>query len=160
LDSPRQVCRKKQEEGVATLTCPKCKSVFAGSNQCPECGYYFAPKARSVITRDGRLVEINQPLRGPVDSEDKRRLFFLQLAGYGEMREFKPGWASYKYKERYGSWPPRAWTQHVASHGGIDPSMETMRWVKAKYMEYKRTKARSYQPNTDATRLWLEDTGT
>jgi hypothetical protein len=162
LDEERtqEAQRKKREEGVVTLTCPQCKCVFAGSNTCPSCGYYFAPKARAVITRDGRLVEINQPLRGVPDGEDTRRLFFLQLAGFGEMHDYKPGWALYKYKERYGSWPPRAWVKHVSTYGGVDPTIETMRWIKAKQMEYRRTKAREYQPNTEATRLWLEDTKT
>jgi superfamily II DNA or RNA helicase len=155
----KEAQRKKQEEGIVQLTCPSCKSVFAGSNQCPECGYYFARKARAVLAREGSLVEITSTRDGRgvlAQSRDERRLFFLQLVGYGEMRGYKGGWAGWKYKERYGHWPERAWRDHVSRYGGIDPNIDTMRWVKAQQMAYRRVKAREYHPNTEATRLWME----
>ena len=86
----------------------------------------------------------------------------MELFGYTEQRNYKPGYAAMKYKERFGVWPSWAWTNHCEQHGGIDPSMDTLRWVKSRDIAYHRAKAkaRDYTPNRESTQLWLEDTGT
>lgn len=149
----KEAQRKKERDGIKEIHCPKCKCVWAGSNTCPECGYYFAPKPKVVRTNDGALVE----LHGAPASENARRNFFLELYGYGQGRAYKPGWASYKYKERYNEWPPQNWTRHTAQYGGIEPGVASLRWIRSRMIAYQRAKKAEYVPkNTESTQQWLE----
>jgi superfamily II DNA or RNA helicase len=149
----------KASDDIVKLTCPQCKYVWEGGRSCPACGYYLAPKARAMMTRDGQLVEISKSGKvAEVLSENSRRNFYLELAGLAEMRGYKPGYAAMKYRERFNVWPPRNWSDHVGRYGGIDPSMATMRWVKSRTIAFHRAKKRDYHPDKDATLQWLEET--
>ena len=146
--------RAKKEE-PAQITCPQCKCVWVGSNTCPSCGYFFQAKPRTIGTREGSLVEVG-PNKTRAMTEEQRRAFFLELYGYSEMKNYKPGWAAYKYKERFGAWPPRNWSSHTSAYGGIDPSQATMRWVLSRQIAYSRAKRREYRPNDELTQQWLD----
>jgi superfamily II DNA or RNA helicase len=148
----------KPKDEIKKLTCPDCKCVWAGSNTCPSCGYYFAPRARVVTVGEGELSEVG-PRRASLLTENQRRNFYLELAGYGEMKAYKPGYSAMKYKERFGEWPPRNWSSHVQRFGGIDPSISTLRWIKSRDIAYHRVKRREYRPNTESTQQWLESIG-
>ena len=157
--------RKESEQGIVQLTCPQCKYVFAGSNTCPACGFYFAPKPRVLSTRDGQLVELDASgtIARPV-TEQTRRTFYLEMAGYTEMRGYKPGFAAMKYKERFGSWPPRSWADHVSRYGGIEPSISTLRWVKSRNIARARAKQRDMLRDLDRkpfidTVAWMDSPG-
>lgn len=143
LDEQRtkEAKEKKKSAGVVSITCPICKCVFEGSRQCPSCGFWFPNKAKAVETRDGQLVEITSHPAN--DSKEQRMRFFLELAGYGELKEKKPGWAAHCYKERYDEWPEWAWKKHVETHGGMDPSVPTIRYVKSRSIAYARQKAKA-----------------
>lgn len=149
----REAKRKREEAGEVTINCPQCKAVFAGSNTCPSCGYYFAPKPRVISTREGSLVEVGA-LKARQMTEGQRLSFYLELAGLAEMKGYKPGWAAYKYKERFGAWPPYGWRDQA----GVEPSMSTMRWAKSREIAYHNAKRRAYKPNATASQLWLEST--
>jgi DNA repair protein RadD len=137
--------KKEAEQGIVAITCPQCKCVWEGSNQCPSCGYYFQQKAKGVETRNGQLVEIG---KSKVESPESKMRFFLELAGLGEMKDYKSGWAANQYKERFGEWPEWKWKNHVDKFGGMDPSIETIRWVKSRMIRYSKAikKAQVHQP--------------
>ena len=44
-------------------------------------------------------------------------------------RGYKPGWAAYKYKEKFGAWPP-------ATVAPISPSPEVRSWVRSRDIAY------------------------
>lgn len=160
----REAQRKREEAGEVKLTCPQCKAVFAGSNTCPSCGYYFAPKPRLITAHEGQLVEVGPNKRYREMTEGARRLFYLELVGYAEQKGFKRGYATAKYKERFNAWPKQAWQAHATQWGGIDPSIETSRYLRAQDAAWRRQKAnrvareRQVHPNTIATMEWLKDT--
>lgn len=54
-----------------------------------------------IVSADGRLLS-------PDTIEGKKRCYFdlLQLA---KAKEYKPGFASHRYKSRFNAWPPREW---------------------------------------------------
>jgi hypothetical protein len=113
------------------LTCPECSCCFTGARLCPECGYFFAPKGKEVKTLDGELVEIGEHL----DRKDQdRQAFLAELRGIAQERNFKPGWAAHKYKEKYGDWPPRSFGDTPSA----TPSITTRRWVKSQYDAWRR----------------------
>jgi hypothetical protein len=43
--------------------------------------------------------------------EDPKRALFNLNAEHARKRGFKPGYASAKYKDKYGEWPPWNWSQ-------------------------------------------------
>jgi DNA repair protein RadD len=136
--------QKKEAAGVVQITCPQCKYVFQSARQCPSCGYIFPPRAERIDTRDGQLVEVGTKKKDW--SSEQRMHFFLELAGYGELKDYKSGWAANKYRERFNEWPVSAWTNHVAKYGALDPSIETLRWIKSRMIAYSRAKARGARP--------------
>jgi len=54
------------------------------------------------------------------------------LAYIAVERGYKPGWAAYKYKEKFGAWPPRG---NVVP---IEPSPEVLSWVRSRMIAYAR----------------------
>jgi len=130
--------KRQQESGVVEITCPVCKYSFEGSRQCPKCGYWFQQKAKAIETREGQLVKMDGKQKP--DTPEQRMKFFLELSGYGDMKSYSPGWASHKFREKYGDWPEWKWKQHAEKHGGLDPSIETIRWVKSRIIAHAKSR--------------------
>lgn len=140
-EAAKQEREKKDER---ELKCPSCSAVWIGGRQCPECGYFFPPKAKKVETHDGRLVELNGTTSDvSTHTPQERFTFFRELTGYAEAHAYKPGWAAHKYKERYGSWPDWKWNVEVERAGGIDPTVETSRWIRSRQIAWSRAGGRS-----------------
>jgi superfamily II DNA or RNA helicase len=125
--SPAEARETKQ------LTCPDCACVFAGGRLCPTCGYYFAPKGKEVRTLEGELIEIGADLE---PEQCDQLAFFAQLRGVAREKNYKPGWAAYKFKERFGEWPPRRFESVIAAQ----PSIETRRWVKSRAIAWLKAR--------------------
>lgn len=154
--------KEKEEKGETSITCKQCKCVFEGGNQCPACGWSIPPKIRPVSTVDGELVEYTKMGLKPKSqmSEADRRIFFMELAGYGEMKEYKPGWAANQYKQRFGEWPPWAWKTHVEKHGGLEPSLATSRFIQSRMIAYRKAKGRNiFQRNAAIAEAMYGDAG-
>jgi hypothetical protein len=111
-------------------------AVFAGSRTCPECGWELRPKGRIVHTLDGELVEIGAGL--PEDEIDRRQ-FFAELRGYCVEKGWKPGAAAWKFKEKFGHFPPRDWSHWSP----LEPSLETRRWIKSRNIAWAKSRARA-----------------
>jgi superfamily II DNA or RNA helicase len=129
LDGERALVERdksgRDETEPKSLTCPECYAVFCGMRVCPECGYCFAPKGAPVVTLEGELVEVGAPA---VQEQRDQRAFFAELRGFAAESNYKPGWAAYKFKEKFGSWPPRSWNDEPL----VEPSISTRRWLKSR----------------------------
>lgn len=137
LDGERALVERQKSESerreAKLLTCPECACVFAGARLCPECGYFFAPLGKEVRTLDGELVEVGAHLK---PEQQDRRGFFAELRGIAAERGFKAGWAAYKYREKFGAWPPRSF-EHTAA---AQPSLTTRRWVKSRTIAWLKSR--------------------
>ncbi len=93
----------KEEKGDVPLkVCPNCHAVLQiAISVCPTCGHTFAPAREDPEEVSGSLVEVPSNLLQR-QIQDYHR--FLQAA---EKRGYKPGWAYYQFRERYGCNPPR-----------------------------------------------------
>jgi DNA repair protein RadD len=99
---------------IATTTsyhvCKGCFAYVTGS-PCPLCGHVAPPvQARELRTAPGALVAVGS---APGGKGDDRRAYFDKQVERARHQGFKPGFASAKYKEKYGEWPPWAWGQAV-----------------------------------------------
>jgi len=94
-------------------TCPKCYA-YVLRNPCELCGYFATPEERQIRERlaASRLVE-----RG---TEDVRRAFFIAALTKAKAKGYRPGFASAKYKEHYGEYPPWSWGQEAKQ--AMDPA--------------------------------------
>jgi DNA repair protein RadD len=115
--------------------CPACHAVWTGSARCPECGYELRPSGRMVQALDGELVEIAV---GAAPEEQDRRAWYAELRGYATERGFKVAWAAYKYRDKYGTFPPFPWNDEPAAA----PSIATRGWLKSRAIAWARSRER------------------
>lgn len=101
LEDQKKTKREKNECPVKT--CPACFSVLATAvAECPECGHEFpAAAAASKEESDGELVEVR------LATKDERRDYYTWLLAEAKRTGRKPGWAFWKFKEKFLSEPPR-----------------------------------------------------
>ena len=90
---------EKPEVELKMQECPVCYSQFQGRT-CGACGYQLPPKAE-ILKDDGKeLVKVNK-----LTSKEDKQVFLSGLIRFGMNRGYKEGWASWKYKEKFGVWP-------------------------------------------------------
>lgn len=131
---PGEPRSRKSAEAAAKLPkeCTSCHYVKpAGVHQCPECG--FTPARREdVETKAGKLTQISGG-KAKADHATKQR-FWSGLQWYREQRGYAEGWASNKYKERFGVWP-RGMLNIARA-----PDAECANFVKAGMIRYAKAK--------------------
>jgi hypothetical protein len=65
--------------------------------------------------------------------EDKERWLGMLLY-IAHQRSYKPGWAAYKYKEKFGVWPV---SRHVPH---LEPTMTVMSWVRSRQIAWAKSR--------------------
>jgi superfamily II DNA or RNA helicase len=95
--------KKQKKEEPLPKACPKChvlKPVKAKA--CPNCG--FITKSQNELFEEaGTLVKLKKANK-EVRKEEKQS-FYSGLLGYADNKGYSQGWASHKYKEKFGVWP-------------------------------------------------------
>ena len=124
--------------------CPKCAFLVpVGVFECPNCGY--KPKRpQSVEVTDGELVELQ--FAAKVKRKDNRDMtvdekarFFGELKRYAIENKYKEGWASMKYKDKFGVWPndPRVRNAPVRP---VSPGVRN--WVISQNIKWAKSRSR------------------
>jgi len=127
--------RKKEPK---KLTCEKCHAVFTGTLTCPACGYTMPSHfAKYLTTEDDDLVELTRTQRknNRDFSIEQKRAFLAELHGYAHENNYQPGWASNKYKDRFGVWP-----NAIGSVLPLKPSRETLSWIRSRAIAWAHSK--------------------
>lgn len=100
--------KEPSQEQKDACKCPKCSMVWAGGDTCLNCGFVRV-KRNEVIAIPGEMVEIGASKRkADKFSPELKADFYAQLLGYADDRGYKPGWAFYQYKDRFGVQPSMA----------------------------------------------------
>jgi DNA repair protein RadD len=137
LDDGRELqkAQPKQTE-VLPKKCPKCSFLKPPKLlACPCCG--FTPVVQNKVTnREGELIEFRSRSTPAQPSMAERQAFHAELMGIAQTRSYKLGWVSYKYKERYGQWPP----SHYSALQPRTPSPATSRWVQSRNIAYAKSR--------------------
>lgn len=96
-------------QSVSIHTCKKCFAMWCtDALACPECGHEREVKKREVDEDSG--VQLKQLDHTPQNEE---RNYFVKQAELARAKGFKPGFAGAKFKEKFGKWPPWAWSQQL-----------------------------------------------
>jgi len=126
LDSGKKV---GENDPLGLRRCGACQLLFDPDEPCcPECGWTPEPPARErpSIHGAGRLVQFD-------DGDFAYRAQFWRLIEAQRMAAgYRPGWAAYRFRERFGTWP-------VVGDGElIDPERATLDEKRAVYIGFLR----------------------
>ena len=115
--------------------CPACGGLWTSSNNiCDECGFERKIQ-KNIISVACELKELDSKRR---QKEVDSAKFYSEILYYGRQKGYKDGWSAHKFKEKFGAFPPKAWS----SAEGSPPSPETLGWIKSKAIAYAKGKAK------------------
>lgn len=115
---------------IATRTCKGCFAVIPASARiCPWCGFVSPVQAREVRETGDELVEVSPLHRrylamGPDERLDMYRGLVLDAKNAG----YKPGYAAYQYKSRFGIWPEPEIVARAEAGTGL-PIEALAKWI-------------------------------
>lgn len=126
------VTLRPERKGEAPLPkeCPSCHFLRPPKvHQCPACG--FAPEPRNKIVCDeGELIEI----RGRQIADGlAEAAFYGQLKHYAKGKDYAPGWAAHKFKEKFGNWP-----NHLRDVPPMQPTPEALAWIRSRQIAFAK----------------------
>jgi superfamily II DNA or RNA helicase len=102
--------------------CPDCYAYIASHTRvCPHCDHSFERQ----MEEEERMREVNVPLVERTQAIDPRRRDFDAFFEEARKKGYKPTWASVRYKEKYGDWPPYAWAQFAKASFDNDLQWQT-----------------------------------
>jgi len=104
--------RAERENEKKPTKCIKCLA-YIKHYPCPACG--FAP----VVTPREIVQNSNAELEERVFT-DPRKAFFDRKVEEARLKGFKPTFASMKFKDEYGEWPPFSWGQAAKNAFALD----------------------------------------
>lgn len=98
LDPKKKQVREQVSE-IRIMQCAKCFYTHRPAAVCPKCGYVYPAKRRQLETKEARLERITETVRHYNDPKECKNR--SELAAYGKLKGYKPGWAYYAAK-KYG----------------------------------------------------------
>ncbi len=129
--------KHKQKERSTPLPkiCGECQAVIPPkADVCPGCGMRVF--RRTVEHVAGELVELNSRRSGKVEPTVRdKALFYAELKGYAEVKRYSDGWASHKYREKFGVWPN---LPQIKSSSAISPSVATRNWILSRQIAFAK----------------------
>ena len=123
---------------VATQALRGCKAVVPrASKECLCCGSPIHART-DVEAIDGELIELGSRRSGANATIEDKAAFFSELRGHATLRGYNDGWASHKYRERFGVWPndPR-----VRCARPTPPSIKTKNWLISRQIAFAKARA-------------------
>lgn len=107
--------------------CKKCFAYYlASASACTHCGHVPPVAERELPTETPAQIE-------RVTANTLERSFYVSGVNLARSRGFKPGMAAFKFKEKFGKWPPWAWSQETKTIFANDT--EWQRRLEARQLE-------------------------
>lgn len=119
------------------VDCAKCGALRTAGEACRHCGFKPAPPPRAVAVIDGDLAHVTRGgTRQRVYSPEDKVMWRRMLTFIGIERNYKPGWAAHKFKEKFGEWPP------FGSVPPLEPTPEVRSWVRSRQIAYAKARTK------------------
>jgi superfamily II DNA or RNA helicase len=133
--------KKQSTKEESVIICEGCFRTYSGSNICPSCGKMHESKSDYISFIDSQLGLVNKKTR-IADAKEKygddfRDVFYEELLGMAAIKDYKETWASYKYKQRFGIWPPKK------TYKASMPTKATKSYVKHLQIRYRKGKEKN-----------------
>ncbi len=132
LDDGREKAKKEPTVKEKTDSkCPKCDHLWpSSSDTCPCCGFVRARK-NAVLAVPGEMYALG----GQQEAlSAQKQTFFSQLLALGRIKGYKPGWAYYKFVDKFGHDPKGL--KYVESA----PTAEVAKWVVSQNIRARKAK--------------------
>ena len=129
--------RKADRKAAEVRVCAVCKAVMPRATLiCSACGYE-QPAKTAVIETDATLVEFGkeQGEARPAPIVLEQSEFFAELKGYAQGRTYAAGWASYKFREKFGVWPNHPAVRDVEPRS---PSLKVLNWIRSRAIAFAK----------------------
>jgi superfamily II DNA or RNA helicase len=128
---------KPQDQERLPKKCAKCSFMKPPKMlACPCCGFIPTPQPRAMHC-DGNLIEMESRTTTIGPTAEEQIDFFQQLRAVAQLRGYKDGWTSHKFRERFGHFPP--WNYRTLQPK--TPSDATFRWVKSRQIAFAKARA-------------------
>lgn len=136
LDEKVEKAKREPTEKIKKESkCPVCAHLWPKhSDTCPSCGYVRQLR-NQVASVAGQLEEL---VAGHRAMRDEKQDFYSELIFIANDRQYNPGWASHKYREKFGVWP------RGLNETAKVPTIKTINWIKHKQIAWAK-KQRQYQ---------------
>ena len=136
-EKTEKVKKEPTDKEKKDAKCPVCSHVWPkATDTCPSCGY-VRQKRSMVENVAGELHELEGTR---TNTKLEKQKFYSELIYIANHKNYQRGWASNKYREKFGVWPK-----------GLDeipspPSLKTVNWIKHKNIAWakKQQKAREH----------------
>lgn len=105
-DADKRKRKEKTEKEKKQACCPKCRQIWVGRvDVCPTCG--FVKERRSKVDAvAGTISEISATKKKVDKFERSYQIdFYQQLLQFARGKGYQDGWAYYKFKDRFGTFP-------------------------------------------------------
>ena len=124
---------KKKPKKPKTVTCRECLNVQDPAKTCRQCGADLSAKfAEAMAAYDVALEEVKRgKAQGKAQAQTEMQVFFSELLKVAAEWNYKPGWASNQFRNKFQIWPNGL--------GDIPASRirkETRQWVKGQQIRY------------------------
>lgn len=130
----RALTRKEKGEPMPK-ECPACHTLKAPKiSECPACG--FTPTRQSDIeAEEGELVELTRKPKKEKFTQDQKSQWMGGLLWVARDKGYSTGWASHKYREKFGVWP------QGVDRLAMPPTDELRNWLKSKAIARAKAQA-------------------
>lgn len=129
---PRKEPTQKDKEAAK---CPRCGHLWgSGSDVCSHCGA-VRQRRNEISAVAGEMKELSTVARKEKFSAEYKEDFYAQLIGFTVKRNIKPGFAYYKYQERFGVGP------YMSKPAPKEPGPEVLNWIKSRFAAQRKQRA-------------------
>jgi DNA repair protein RadD len=125
------------------LECRQCGALRKGGEPCSHCGFQPKRRPEAILFADGELARVtNGKAKSVHHHPAELARWHAMLLWVAQERDYKPGWASFKYKEKFGVWP-----RWGSSPQPIPPSPEVSSWVRSRDIAYAKAREKAQKAN-------------
>ena len=120
------------------VDCKGCGAKRLSGEVCRHCGYYPKRATEAIVFEDGNLALYDRESRTARSTGDpnEQMRWHAMLISVAKQRGYKPGWASYKFREKFGFMPP------FVQPKPIEPSGEVQSWLRARTIAWRHARAK------------------
>ena len=123
----------------ALTTCPECSAVRFEGQPCPACNWRPVSKPQDIDIADGQLGAVARDRSVARPAGNEPLIFYRQLRYIARERGYKPGWAYYKTKEKFGIAP-------FGNYSPLEPDPAVRAWVRSRDIAYAKAMAKKGPP--------------
>ncbi len=120
------------EKKIKTRICKNCFAYLPAYKRiCPYCDFEAPPPDPNELPQESED-QLQQLASSPLEM---RRMYFDMMVRKARSKGYKPGFAGARFKERYGAWPPWAWSEEAKASFACDPEWQTNLTMSSKRRE-------------------------